>query len=248
MKKSIVLAALTVLSLASTAEKNIAFGLENLKWDKPRIQARVKALLDKLKIAPFSQRYPSELSGGQQQRVAIARTLATEPKVLFMGEPLSNLDAKLRTEMRTEPKRLHGETRSTFVFVTHDQLEAMTLSTRACLVKDRHLQQYAPSLDICHDPANLFVADFVGSPTTNFIEGIVAATDTDVIRVSAEGATFVFTEAGSHIAARVGQKLVISVRPEYLRISREGQVKVRVYSALPPAWRPWSGSAWQVCC
>jgi multiple sugar transport system ATP-binding protein len=216
-----------------TVEKNIAFGLENLKWDKPRIQARVGELLDKLKITQFSQRYPSELSGGQQQRVAIARTLATEPKVLFMDEPLSNLDAKLRTEMRTELKRLHGETKSTFVFVTHDQLEAMTLSTRACLMKDGHLQQYAPPLEIYHAPANLFVADFVGSPTMNFIEGTVAGVQADVVRIGTGGAELVCARVDAGPAVQVGQSVVVGIRPEYLRISPEGQIRARVYSTLP---------------
>ena len=103
-----------------TVYQNIAFGLENLKWKKEDIKARVNELLKMLKIEEFVSRYPSELSGGQQQRVAIARTLAPNPKVLFMDEPLSNLDAKLRLEMRTELKRLHNDTNSTFVYVTHD--------------------------------------------------------------------------------------------------------------------------------
>lgn len=111
-----------------TVYKNIAFGLENLKWGKAQIKERVNELLDTLKIRQFVDRFPSKLSGGQQ-RVAIARTLAPKPKVLFMDEPLSNLDAKLRGEMRTELKRLHVDTNSTFIYVTHDQLEAMTLST-----------------------------------------------------------------------------------------------------------------------
>ena len=109
-----------------TVYQNIAFGLENLHWDRKEIDKRVDELLTMLKIEQFKGRYPSELSGGQQQRVAIARTLAPKPKVLFMDEPLSNLDAKLRLEMRTELKRLHRDTNSTFVYVTHDQLEAMT--------------------------------------------------------------------------------------------------------------------------
>ena len=117
-----------------TVYENIAFGLEMLKWDKARIRKRVDELLALLKIEQFEKRYPAELSGGQQQRVAIARTLAPSPKVLFMDEPLSNLDAKLRQEMRTELKRLHSDTNSTFVYVTHDQLEAMTLSTKVCLM------------------------------------------------------------------------------------------------------------------
>ena len=116
-------------------------------------------------------RYPAELSGGQQQRVAIARTLAPEPQVLFMDEPLSNLDAKLRLEMRYELQRLHVETGSTFVYVTHDQMEAMTLATRICLVSNGVLQQYAAPLDVYNRPANLFVADFVGNPSMNFVDG-----------------------------------------------------------------------------
>ena len=106
-----------------TVYENIAFGLEMLKWDKARIRKRVDELLALLKIEQFEKRYPAELSGGQQQRVAIARTLAPSPKVLFMDEPLSNLDAKLRQEMRTELKRLHSDTNSTFVYVTHDSLK-----------------------------------------------------------------------------------------------------------------------------
>jgi multiple sugar transport system ATP-binding protein len=215
-----------------TVEKNISFGLENLKWDKPRIKARVTELLAKLKIAQFVDRYPSELSGGQQQRVAIARTLATEPRVLLMDEPLSNLDAKLRTEMRTELKRLHTETNSTFVYVTHDQLEAMTLSTRACLMKEGLLQQYAPPLDIYHAPANIFVADFVGSPTMNFIEGKVAAISANEIKVTAKGVDFIFAAIGA-AAVRAGQHVVLGVRPEYLKIGAGGNIRTRVYSTLP---------------
>lgn len=156
-----------------TVYKNIAFGLENLKWKKDKIKARVEELLKMLKIEEFAKRYPSELSGGQQQRVAIARTLAPNPQVLFMDEPLSNLDAKLRLEMRTELKRLHMETNSTFVYVTHDQLEAMTLATEVCLMEKGLLQQYDPPLTVYANPNNLFVADFVGNPTMNFINSRV---------------------------------------------------------------------------
>ena len=123
-----------------------------------------------VKIGMFMDRYPSELSGGQQQRVAIARTLAPEPTVLFMDEPLSNLDAKLRLEMRSELQRLHIDTGSTFIYVTHDQMEAMTLATSICLIDNGVLQQYDAPLDVYNKPNNLFVADFVGNPAINFIE------------------------------------------------------------------------------
>lgn len=123
-----------------------------------------------VKIGMFMNRYPAELSGGQQQRVAIARTLAPEPGVLFMDEPLSNLDAKLRLEMRYELQRLHLETGSTFVYVTHDQMEAMTLATKICLINNGVLQQYEAPLAVYHRPNNLFAADFVGNPSINFLE------------------------------------------------------------------------------
>ena len=213
-----------------TVYQNIAFGLENLKWDKKRIDARVKELLAMLRIEQFEKRYPSELSGGQQQRVAIARTLAPGPKVLFMDEPLSNLDAKLRMEMRTELKRLHRDTDSTFVYVTHDQLEAMTLSTRVCIMQNGLLQQYAPPLEMYNNPANLFVADFMGNPTMNFIDGTAEV----------DGATAQLTFGSLHGAftakepiSLTGKDVVVGIRPEYIRISDEGTRHATVYSTLP---------------
>lgn len=140
------------------------------KLDKEEIDLKVRHVARVVKIGEFMDRYPSELSGGQQQRVAIARTLAPGPKVLFMDEPLSNLDAKLRLEMRSELKRLHRDTNSTFVYVTHDQLEAMTLATKICLINNGVLQQYDAPLDVYKRPNNLFVADFVGNPAINFVE------------------------------------------------------------------------------
>ena len=150
--------------------KNKVVLLENRKLTKEEIDSRVRACSRIVKIGMFMDRYPAELSGGQQQRVAIARTLAPEPQVLFMDEPLSNLDAKLRLEMRYELQRLHVETGSTFVYVTHDQMEAMTLATRICLVNNGVLQQYAAPLEVYNRPANLFVADFVGNPSMNFVD------------------------------------------------------------------------------
>jgi len=176
-----------------TVYKNISFGLSNIKEaglsvndngelirnpsaggeerkltkeEIDKIVARVSAIV---KIQPFMDRYPGELSGGQQQRVAIARTLAPSPKVLFMDEPLSNLDAKLRLEMRSELQRLHLSTGSTFVYVTHDQMEAMTLATRICLIDNGVLQQYDEPLTVYNRPKNTFIADFVGNPAINFI-------------------------------------------------------------------------------
>ena len=159
-----------VLSEDFTVMKNGSPVRSVRKLDKEETDLAVRRVSRIVKIGMFMDRYPAELSGGQQQRVAIARTLAPEPSVLFMDEPLSNLDAKLRLEMRSELQRLHLETGSTFVYVTHDQMEAMTLATRICLMDNGVLQQYDAPLRVYSHPDNLFVADFVGNPAINFIE------------------------------------------------------------------------------
>jgi len=215
-----------------TVEQNISFGLENLKWDKQKIKARVDELLAMLKLESLGKRYPSELSGGQQQRVAIARTLATGPSVLFMDEPLSNLDAKLRMEMRSELKRLHTETNSTFVYVTHDQLEAMTLSTKTCLMKDGIVQQYAPPLELYNRPVNLFAADFVGNPSINFIE-TKGRMEGAKIRLGFGGLDLAFTPVSGEITIREDQNLTLGIRPEYINIVEGGSIAAKTYATLP---------------
>ena len=215
-----------------TVFDNIAFGLENEKWPKDKIKARVQELLELLRIEDMGGRYPAELSGGQQQRVAIARTLAPSPSVLLMDEPLSNLDAKLRMEMRTELKRLHAETGATFVYVTHDQLEAMTLSTKVCLMKNGVLQQYSPPLQIYGTPNNTFVADFMGNPTINLISCECTAVNGDILTLKAEELTFRFT-ASSALDVRPGQKFVLGLRPENIAIEENGLLEATVYSSLP---------------
>ncbi len=214
-----------------TVYQNIAFGLENLKWSKEDIRRRVDELLALLKIEPFEKRYPSELSGGQQQRVAIARTLAPSPKVLFMDEPLSNLDAKLRQEMRTELKRLHSDTSSTFIYVTHDQLEAMTLSTRVCLMDTGVLQQYDPPLTVYNRPANRFVAEFVGNPTMNFLPAKAKAVDGSTAGIELLGKLAKFTARdGLRLA---GEEVIVGIRPEFLPIQESGPIQGKAYSTLP---------------
>ena len=164
------------------------------KLTKEEIDLSVRRVSRIVKISMFMDRYPAELSGGQQQRVAIARTLAPEPSVLFMDEPLSNLDAKLRLEMRYELQRLHVETGSTFVYVTHDQMEAMTLATQICLINNGVLQQYAAPLTVYGQPNNLFVADFVGNPSINFVEAKgTQASDGTILLTLLGGNQAVFT-------------------------------------------------------
>ena len=166
------------------------------KLENEEIDLIVRRVSRIVKIGMFMDRYPNELSGGQQQRVAIARTLAPGPKVLFMDEPLSNLDAKLRLEMRSELQRLHLDTKSTFIYVTHDQLEAMTLATKICLMDNGLLQQYDAPLDIYEKPVNLFTADFVGNPSINFIEAAgETSADGDFNLNCLEGLQFKFKPA-----------------------------------------------------
>ncbi len=211
-----------------TVYQNIAFGLENLKWKKEDIKVRVQEMLKMLKIEEFVGRYPAELSGGQQQRVAIARTLAPKPQVLFMDEPLSNLDAKLRSEMRTELKRLHSDSNSTFVYVTHDQLEAMTLATKICLMEKGVLQQYDPPLTVYSQPANRFVADFVGNPTMNFIDAKV--TDSSTVEFLGIKARFTPNDPKQTINA---SEVILGIRPEFFTIKDGGKIKATAYSTLP---------------
>ena len=210
-----------------TVYQNIAFGLENMKWDRKKVRERVSELLAMLHIEQYENSYPSELSGGQQQRVAIARTLAPGPKVLFMDEPLSNLDAKLRMEMRSELKRLHRETDSTFVYVTHDQQEAMTLSTMVCIIDKGRLQQYAAPLWMYNSPANLFVAGFLGNPAMNFIDGHLDANG--VIRCGSIRVQF-----KAFNAVTLGeQDVIMGIRPEHIRIEQDGNLEATIYSTLP---------------
>ncbi len=214
-----------------TVYQNISFGLEMLKWDAKAIPGRVDEMLALLRIEQYAKRYPAELSGGQQQRVAIARTLAPNPKVLLMDEPLSNLDAKLRAEMRTELKRLHTDASATFVYVTHDQLEAMTLSTRVCLMDSGRLQQYASPLEIYKRPVNLFAASFVGNPTMNFIPARVMDGSGTEWRLSLLGKEAMYT-ADAPVAG-LGKEALLGVRPEYLPIRPGGPLTAAIYSTLP---------------
>ena len=214
-----------------TVTQNIAFGLETLKWKKAEINNRVAEMLKIMRIEQFAERYPAELSGGQQQRVAIARTLAPKPRVLFMDEPLSNLDAKLRGEMRTELKRLHKDTGSTFVYVTHDQLEAMTLSSKICMMNEGMLQQYAPPLEVYNRPANLFVADFVGNPSMNIIDAKARKTAPAVAEIDFLGLKAQFQAEKDFDLPN--ENVAVGIRPEFLPITADGDIEGLAYSTLP---------------
>ena len=154
-----------------TVFDNVAFGLKIKKMPTEEIKKTVKNSLERMRIGEFEKRYPNELSGGQQQRVAIARAIASSPELLLLDEPLSNLDAKLRTDMRAELKRLHRELGTTIIYVTHDQVEALTMSTKIALFENGKLSQVDKPMDLYLNPNNLSNADFIGNPRVNFING-----------------------------------------------------------------------------
>lgn len=188
---------------------NIDYGLKLKKLDKTARRQRIEEVLDSLSIAQYRDRYPAQLSGGQQQRVALARMLAVRPHTMLLDEPLSNLDSRLRLEMRAELKRIHAETNATIAFVTHDQWEAMTLATRVAVMFEGELQQVGTPLDIYDRPANRFVANFLGVPPINFFEFAPATPDA----VQAEA--FLSRRADPDTLGSLG------IRPEALRIERE---------------------------
>jgi multiple sugar transport system ATP-binding protein len=186
---------------------NISFGLRLRKYDKEEIDRRVEEAADVVQLEGMMNRMPEEMSGGQRQRVAIARALVREPDVFLMDEPLANLDAKLRVHMRTELQRLHRRLDTTIIYVTHDQAEAMTMSTRIAVINAGKLQQIAPPLECYNEPANLFVAGFIGSPGMNFVEATV--TDDSL---ESENFSIEFDPSGSGLSA--GETITVGVRPE----------------------------------
>ncbi len=214
-----------------TVRKNISLGLETRKIPKDKIDARVKDVLEKVQLTGYDSRYPSELSGGQQQRVALARMIAAESAIFLMDEPLSNLDAMLRVDMRSELKRLHKELNATSVYVTHDQMEALTLSDRIIVMNEGKIMQSASPEELYLKPANLFVAKFVGSPRINLFEGFVAAEEekqyfkTDDITIS------INKVVSESIPA--GKKVIAGIRSEDISIKKNSSGKYRIYSVLP---------------
>jgi multiple sugar transport system ATP-binding protein len=197
-----------------SAYDNIAFGLRRLKIASDKIDARVKDVAAVLRIEPLLARRPSELSGGEQQRVAIARAMIKTPSVFLFDEPLSNLDAKLRNHMRVEIARLHQRLGTTTIYVTHDQLEAMTLADRIVLLKDGRIEQVGTPREIFERPQTLFAASFVGTPAINFLEMTAYREPTNV--VLKRGDTTIRLPA-DRVAVSDGAPVVVGVRPAHLR-------------------------------
>ncbi len=201
-----------------TVAGNIAFGMEMRGVPRPERDRAVAAIAKTLQLEHLLARKPSQLSGGQRQRVAMGRALVRDPRVFLFDEPLSNLDAKLRVDMRTEIKRLHAATGKTIVYVTHDQIEAMTLATKIAVLKDGILQQVGTPAEIYNRPANLFVADFMGSPSMNLLKARVASENgRTVLRLVQTGATEVTLAVPDTLAAAplaTGRELILGIRPE----------------------------------
>ena len=217
-----------------TVFQNVSFGLKEKKIPKDRIRTIVMDILAKMQMTEYEDRYPSELSGGEQQRVAIARMVVTEPPAFLMDEPLSNLDAKLRMRLRSELKRLHNESGATTVYVTHDQVEALTLSDRVTVMRSGLSQQDATPTDLYNSPANLFVADFMGNPQINRLDGTITVENGVKVYSSTSGS---LTAPLSDIADSVseGQKVSLVMHPEWLKLSPqpiENSIEMTVYVSL----------------
>ncbi len=225
-----------------TVYENMAFGLKLRKFPKADIEARVKEAAAMLGLEELLGRKPKALSGGQRQRVALGRAIVRKPKVFLFDEPLSNLDAKMRVSTRTEISKLHARLGATMIYVTHDQVEAMTMGDRICVMKDGNIMQVAAPLDLYNHPANLFVAGFIGSPPMNFFRGTIRRAGARVSFVednpSGTPLTIALDEAlAGRSSAYVDQKVVFGVRPEAIHDSltvsppdpeRTADVKVEV--------------------
>ena len=221
-----------------TVYNNIAFGLKIQKMAKDELDKRVMSALKMMRIEQYKDRYPTELSGGQQQRVAIARAVASSPKLLLLDEPLSNLDAKLRLDMRAELQRLHKELGTTIIYVTHDQVEALTMSTKIALFKEGALNQVATPLELYNNPIDLEAADFIGNPRINLLDGKAEMKNGQlVVKSDLGGHTFPGKDLTNEEFPKSGEfDCVLAIRPEQVIISREpvdGAIPVTVYASQP---------------
>jgi multiple sugar transport system ATP-binding protein len=219
---------------SKTVEENLAFPLQMRKVPKAEIVRRVQRAAEILSIQPLLQRRPRQLSGGQQQRVALGRAIVRDPKVFLMDEPLSNLDAKLRVQMRAELKRLHQELESTVIYVTHDQMEAMTMADRIAVMSGGLVQQLGTPEEIYERPANVFVAGFVGSPAMNFVEGHVT---TEGGQTVIRGETWELPLSAANAAkVRATREVIVGVRHGHVRVLPEGAdggLPGRLYTVEP---------------
>ena len=196
-----------------SVSENVAYGLEVRSVSRAEKEQRVREALDIVQMTPYAGRSPNQLSGGQQQRVALARALVIKPDVLLLDEPLSNLDAKLRLEMRDEIRRIHERTQITTIYVTHDQKEALSLASRMAILRDGRIEQIGDPRSVYREPANRFVADFIGE--SNWLDGDVLGSDSSALMLKA--ASGILT-ASARAGFSAGQKVSIGIRPEAIRL------------------------------
>ena len=196
--------------------KNMAFGLKLRKYPKEEIDKRVREAAEILSIEDYLERKPKELSGGQRQRVAVGRAIVRQPKAFLFDEPLSNLDAKMRVQMRAEISKLHTSLSSTMIYVTHDQVEAMTMGDRIVVMKDGLIQQVAPPMELYDSPANKFVAGFIGSPPMNFFEGTIEQKEGHLVFNESNGSLQISDQHASKLNSYIGKEIVFGIRPEDL--------------------------------
>jgi multiple sugar transport system ATP-binding protein len=214
-----------------TVRDNISFCLEQQRLPKPEIEQRIKQAAETLHISDLLDRRPGQLSGGQRQRVAMGRAIVRNPKVFLFDEPLSNLDAKLRVKMRTEIKRLHQLLPTTTVYVTHDQIEAMTMADRVVVMNQGLVEQAGPPQELYLNPASKFVAGFIGSPSMNFLEARLDGGPEGLLVVLEDGKRLVVpTEKVARYASHVGKSVTFGIRPESIsaRQDRPGDVSIDV--------------------
>ena len=215
-----------------TVADNIAFAMKLRKVDKAEIERKVQETAELLELTGVLDRKPGQLSGGQRQRVAMGRAIVREPKLFLMDEPLSNLDAKLRVQTRAEISKLQRRLGVTTVYVTHDQVEAMTMGDRVCVLRLGELMQVASPADLYQNPENLFVAQFIGSPSMNVVLGRVASADGGTITIEVAGQTLTLSDAAaarlSGLAEYVGKDIAVGMRPEALGDDGDGHIDVDV--------------------
>jgi multiple sugar transport system ATP-binding protein len=213
-----------------TVRDNMSFALKLAKRGSADIQQRVARAAEILGLSPFLDRYPRQLSGGQRQRVAMGRAIVRDPQVFLFDEPLSNLDAKLRVQMRTEIKELHQRLKTTSIYVTHDQIEAMTMADRIVVMRDGIVEQAGDPLDLYDSPANTFVAAFIGSPAMNLVPGVARANGA-APAVEFDGGVRLPLPRGA--SAADGQRVLYGMRPEHCTISDQGGLPAEVVVVEP---------------
>jgi len=209
---------------------NMAFGLKMRHFPAAEINERVREAAKILEIEHLLNRKPAKLSGGQRQRVAMGRAIVRKPKVFLFDEPLSNLDAKLRMQMRLEIKKLHERLQTTVIYVTHDQVEAMTLAERIAVIDQGIIQQIAPPIEVYNNPANLFVGGFIGSPTMNFIPGKLQAIDNNFIVDAGSFSLLLPDHSVSKLADFKGNEVIAGIRPEHFHLSNQSKPQISIHA------------------